>query len=107
MLSTFSLHHFSKEKKQKLYNKIYEALQPNGLFILGDSTVTTTEQEQDLLDKLEVIRKEQNAAEDEFLHFDTPFTAETEISLMKAAGFASPKLVKNWERTSVITAKKE
>jgi len=106
VLSTYSLHHFTEERKLGLYKKIFAALEPEGIFIFGDYTVLTMEQQQELLVQNEWLRREQGIAEDEFYHFDTPFTPETEIRLLKEAGFKSIEIARQWERTSIIISKK-
>jgi tRNA (cmo5U34)-methyltransferase len=105
-LSTYSLHHFSEESKLGLYKRIYNALEPGGLFIFGDYTVQTIERQQELIAVNDMKRREQGIAEGEFYHFDTPFTAETEIKLMTAAGFAAVDIVRQWESTTIIIARK-
>ena len=106
VLTTYSLHHFSEESKLKLYKRVYAALKPEGLFVFGDYTVSTIERQAELLAENDRIRIEQKIADGEFYHFDTPFTAETEIRLMKTAGFASTDVIRQWENTSIIIAKK-
>ena len=39
-----------------------------------------------------------------FYHFDTPFTPETEIRLMKTAGFVDVEILRQWESASIIIA---
>ena len=106
VLSTYSLHHFSEEMKLSLYKKVYIAMQPGGVFVFGDYTVATTERMKELAAENYKRRREQNIPEGEFYHFDTPFTPEVEIKLMKAAGFTSPEIIRQWDRTSIIVARK-
>ena len=106
VLSTYSLHHFSEESKLGLYQKIHAAMEPEGVFIFGDYTVSTMERQQELLAANEKKRREQGIAEGKFYHFDTPFTPETEMRLMKAAGFTSTEIVRQWENTTIIIARK-
>ena len=106
ILSTYSLHHFSEESKTELYKKIHASMESGGRFILGDYTVSTIERQQELLVANDAKRREQGIQEGEFYHFDTPFTPETEMRLMKAAGFISGEVVRQWENTSIIIAKK-
>jgi RimJ/RimL family protein N-acetyltransferase/phospholipid N-methyltransferase len=106
VLSTYSLHHFSEEKKLGLYKKIFAALKPGGLFVMGDYTVSTPERQQELMAANEEIRRTQGVPEGAFYHFDTPFTAETETRLMQAAGFASVELMRQWENTSILVGRK-
>ena len=103
-LSTYSLHHFDEERKLALYKKIYEALAPDGMFVFGDYTVLTMERQRELLMAYEALRQDQGVSEDAFYHFDIPFTAETEIGLMKAAGFKHADVTREWEDASIIRA---
>jgi tRNA (cmo5U34)-methyltransferase len=105
-LSTYSLHHFNEESKLGLYQKVYAALEPGGLFVFGDYTVQTMERQQELLTANDKKRREQGITEGEFYHYDTPFTAETEMRLMKMAGFAAAEIIRQWENTTIIIARK-
>jgi len=104
VLSTYSFHHFSENSKLDLYKKIHAALTSDGRFIFGDYTVPTMERQQELLAENEEKRREQGASAGEFYHFDTPFTAETEVKLMKTAGFSTVDVVRQWESASIIIA---
>ena len=105
-LSTYSLHHFSAERKLSLYKKIYVALDAGGVFVFGDYTVSTIERKQELLAYKEAKRREQGISDGEYYHIDMPFTPETEIRLMRLAGFSSTEVVRQWESTSIIIARK-
>ena len=105
-LSTYSLHHFSAERKLALYKKIHAALDTGGVFVFGDYTVSPIERQQELLAADETKRREQGIADDEYYHFDTPLTPETEMRLMRSAGFQSAEVVRQWENTSIIIAGK-
>ena len=106
VLSTYSLHHFSEESKLGLYKKIHAAMQPGGMFVFGDYTVSTMERQQELLTANDIKRREQGIADGEFYHYDTPFTPDTEMRLMKSAGFVSAEIVRQWENTTIIIARK-
>ena len=79
-------HQITYPNKQN--KKILASLKRGGTFINGDYTCETLEQEQ-------------------FYHYDTPMTAETELKLLRAAGFATAETLKSWENTSIIAASKE
>ena len=104
-LSTYSLHHFSEEEKRVLYERVYASLREGGIFIEGDSTCKTMEQQLFNLAENERLRQENNITEG-FYHYDTPLTVEIQIGLLKAAGFDEVQLVKEWEKTSIIVARK-
>jgi tRNA (cmo5U34)-methyltransferase len=105
VLSTYSLHHFSEEKKLELYKKVYSALRTGGNYIEGDYTCKTQEEQDLYIKENERLRSENNITEG-FYHYDTPFTVETQIKLLKAAGFGNVQLVKEWDNTSIIVADK-
>lgn len=52
------------------------------------------------------IRKEQNIADEEFYHYDTPCTIDNQIKLLSKAGFKTVKM--NWMvgNTTIIVVKK-
>ena len=106
VLSTYSLHHFSEPEKLALYKKVFESMKPCGLYIEGDYTVKTDEEQTLYINELARYKKEQNLPDDNFYHYDTPMTAANQIKLLKLAGFADIKIIKQWESTTIITAKK-
>lgn len=103
-LSIYSLHHFSEDAKRGLYQKICAALRLEGAFILGDFTVSSQELQDHCLAESIRIRAEHGLAADEFYHIDTPFTTETEIRLLKEAGFTTVNVLHQEEYASVIIA---
>ncbi|MDR2956943.1 MAG: methyltransferase domain-containing protein [Coriobacteriales bacterium] len=104
VLSTYALHHFNHAQKLTLYSSIHAALLPGGRFILGDYVVPSKELETEFLAESERLRHEKGIAAEEFIHFDTPLTVASEISLLKAAGFSSVDLIKQWENTVILVA---
>jgi len=104
VLSIYSLHHFAEDQKLGLYQKIHAALKPGGIFLLGDYTVPTLEAQAHLMAESTRIREEQGLADNEFYHIDTPLTTETEIHLMKAAGFTQVEVLYQVDNASVIRA---
>lgn len=104
VLSTYSLHHFSEEKKQTLYRKVFEALREGGICVLGDYTCKTLDEQEQYIREGEKI---DNHIADGFYHYDIPFTAGTEIKLLKAAGFSNIEIVREWEKTTIIRAGKK
>ncbi len=102
VLSTYSLHHFSKDQKRALYQRVHAALKPAGMFVLGDYTVKTR-QEEDFHLREGLRLSGENHTEGSY-HYDTPFTRETEIGLLKEAGFAAVRVVRQWENTTVLSS---
>lgn len=81
VISTSALHHFKKEEKIKLYNKIFNCLKANGQFINCDKIAETHEIEEHQLYELE-----HNI--DSYKHIDTPLTLEHELEILKKIGFS-------------------
>ena len=88
-VSVESLHHFTKEEKIPLYEKVHAALKPEGFFILTDYFSPTDEDERFYRSELLRLKREQNIRDDEFYHYDTPLTVEHETEALLAAGFSS------------------
>jgi tRNA (cmo5U34)-methyltransferase len=59
VLSTYSLHHFTKDEKLTLYKRVYEVVKPGGKFINGDNTVKSVEDEKLFMEESKRIRKVQ------------------------------------------------
>lgn len=103
-LSTYSLHHFTKDQKLTLYKKIHSALKPAGMFVLGDYTVKTQEEED--LHLTESMRLSGDSLPGGTYHYDTPFTKDTETGLLKIAGFTDIRIARQWESTTIFVAVK-
>lgn len=80
VISTSALHHFKKEEKVKLYQKIYDCLKNDGQFINCDYIALTQEIEDQQLYELE-----HNI--DNYKHIDTPLTVNNEFAVLKEVGF--------------------
>lgn len=103
-VSVESLHHFNKEKKLGLYNKLHGSLKDNGYFILTDYFAESEELETEYFHNLEEIKRNEGLLEDEFYHYDTPLTVEHEIEVLKEAGFSKVEKKKQWENTYTLKA---
>ena len=105
-VSVESLHHFTKEEKIPLYEKVRKALKPDGFLILTDYFAGSDEEEQFCHAELLRLKKEQGIQDDEFYHYDTPLTVEHEKEALLAAGFSSVTVLKNWGATYTMKAEK-
>ena len=103
-VSVESLHHFSKEEKIPLYAKLWQALKPDGYFILTDYYAETDEQEVFFRQEQIRLRKEQNLPDEVFYHYDTPLTVEHEKEALIAAGFTKVEVLNHWEATYTLKA---
>jgi len=104
-LSTYSLHHFSRELKLSLYKNIRDTLKKDGVYIEGDYTVNTIEEENHLIEENESIRRE-NGITDGFYHIDIPFSIQTQSDLLKEAGFSNVEIKKQWDNTTIFLCHK-
>ena len=102
-----SLHHFTKEMKQALYKKVYDALKPNGVYMECDYMARDDEEEASLLAECARLRQEQGLSADEFYHFDTPCTAENQKILLNGAGFAHVEEIFRIGGTVLLVARKQ
>ncbi|HAA25765.1 MAG TPA: class I SAM-dependent methyltransferase [Ruminiclostridium sp.] len=105
VLSTYSLHHFSRELKLSLYRKIYSSLKEDGIYIEGDYTAKTTDEENRFIVESERIRKA-GGITDGLYHIDIPFTAETQMNLLRQAGFKRADIKKQWDKTTIFVCEK-
>lgn len=103
-VSVESLHHFTKEEKIPLYQKLQQALKTNGYFILTDYFSLTDEEEIFHQTELLRLKKVQGITDSEFYHYDTPLTVKHEIEALSLAGFSSIKILNSWGATHTIKA---
>ena len=103
-VSVESLHHFTKEKKIPLYEKLRNAMKPEGYFILTDYFAFSDEEERFHHSELLRLKKEQGIADEAFYHYDTPLTVKHETEALLEAGFSYVEVLKNWGATHTIKA---
>ena len=103
-VSVESLHHFTAEKKEGWYRRLHAALKNGGYFVLTDYFAESDELEKDFFENLKILKAEQQLADDEFYHYDTPLTVEHEKEALLEAGFARVEVLNNWESTSTLRA---
>ena len=105
-VSVESLHHFTKEEKLPLYEKVWKALKPGGFLILTDYFAASDEEERSRRAEFLRLKKEQGICDDEFYHYDTPLTVDHEKEALLSAGFSSVTVLKNWGATYTLKANK-
>lgn len=106
VISFESLHHFLPERKQALYQKIFDSLKEGALFLLGDYIACCEEEEQLLRSVYLEKRKRFSVPEDCFIHFDIPLTLKHESKLLENAGFSIEKVLDAPEEATIIAARK-
>ena len=103
-LSVESLHHFTKEEKIPLYEKVRNALRPGGWLILTDYFAQSDEEERSRRAELLRLKQEQGIRDGAFYHYDTPLTVEHETEALRTAGFSSVTVLKSWGPTYPLKA---
>jgi tRNA (cmo5U34)-methyltransferase len=89
VIASMTIHHFTKEEKEKLYMKIYNSLKNEGKYIEGDYYMNTKEEEKNCLDFYYDAISKISEGEKQLYHIDIPFTVETEIELLKDCKFTN------------------
>lgn len=105
-LSFETLHHFKFEKKQKIYDKLYQAIKRDGYYIECDYIACSDEEEMLCLEQYEYKRRVNKIPDNVFVHVDIPLTLEHQIELMENAGFKNIKVLYENCGTMIIKAKK-
>ena len=99
-----TLHHFDHDQKRALYTRIRRALRENGVYLEGDYMVERGEEEDAGFARSARLRREQGIPEGTLLHLDTPCTVDTQIRLLREAGFSRVENVFRRGNTTLLTA---
>lgn len=103
-VSVESLHHFTKEEKIPLYEKVRKSLRPGGFFVLTDYFAGSDEEERSRRTEFLRLKREQGIQDDALYHYDTPLTVAHETEALLSAGFSSVQILKNWGVTCTLKA---
>ena len=82
-ISFETMHHMTHGEKVSVYEAVWNALTPKGLYIECDYMVLTQAEEDALYAKNARLRAKQNIPDGEFYHFDTPCTVENQLMLLR------------------------
>lgn len=105
-ISFESLHHFSPERKQGLFERLFRALKPGGVYLQVDYLACCQEEESLLMEFCREKRQAQGILEDVFVHFDTPLTLEHEMTLLENAGFSQVEFLACVEGASILRCRR-
>lgn len=108
-ISVETLHHFTHQQKQGLYDRLCRALTPDGLYVEIDYMAPDQAAEDRFFEQSRRLLAQTPAGEAAApgtYHIDTPCTVENQIALLRTAGFR--KIEKVWQRgcTAILTAYK-
>jgi tRNA (cmo5U34)-methyltransferase len=98
VVSVYSLHHFTKDVKRNLYEKIRKSLKPEGMYIEGDCVVSADKEAQLLANYQQVVTKELS---NDLYHVDIPCSLQTQINLLQDAGFSKVDVIYHNEEKEV------
>lgn len=94
VISGLSIHHLSDLDKKRLYQRIYQALKPGGMFVNADQVLGKTPQlekryRQQWLDSVRTlgISDEELKAAQKRMEYDRMATLEAQLGWLEAAGF--------------------
>ena len=87
-----TLHHFTAEKKQRLFEALFRSLKPGGVYLECDYIAASPEIEALLYDECRRRRERDGISDEVFVHFDTPLTLEHELQTLERAGFSAEPL---------------
>ncbi|MDR0896467.1 MAG: GNAT family N-acetyltransferase [Oscillospiraceae bacterium] len=94
IVSNQTMHHFEAEQKIALYRKLRTALKPGGCYIefdfMGDESLVAAYRRE-----YEQAMRHTPSAEAGHYHLDIPFTPQTQMRLLEAAGFAAVTLLED------------
>lgn len=93
-MSSLSIHHLEDEDKEKLYKKVYNALNPEGIFLNADQVIGSPHKlDKDyqmnwmkLINSSDLSESEKDAAI-ERMKFDKPATLEDNLKWLRNCGF--------------------
>lgn len=105
-LSFETLHHFKYEKKQLIYNKLFQAIKHGGYYIECDYMACCEEEEKLCLEQYQYRRKKYKIPDNIFIHIDIPLTLSHQTTLMKNAGFQNVNVLYQNGSTVIIRAEK-
>lgn len=93
VVSFQTLHHYTTEKKEVLFQKIFDCLKPGGVYLECDYIATSQAIEDMAFSECRRRRLRDGIKDDVFVHFDTPLTLEHELNAIRRAGFSVVELV--------------
>ncbi len=91
-ISVWSLHHLLPATKRDLYIRIHKTLKPGGKYVEGDYGVSSEIERQSLQEYYE-RSKELECASDGSHHIDIKLSHDTQVHLLRAAGFSKVNII--------------
>jgi len=105
-ISFQTMHHFPREQKLGLYERLHRALRPGGRYVECDYMVTDQALEDQYFAENTRMRAELGVAPGEFYHYDTPMTVDNQITVLQEAGFVKVWMEWRQANTTIVVAEK-
>lgn len=104
-VSSMSLHHWLPEEKAKLFERIFGAVKPGGVYVENDYLLTEGTPDQiDAKEECGIEERRRLDAENPSMthvHLDVPLSVKSEIALLEKVGFTNVHEV--WRSTNNVT----
>ncbi len=113
IVSSLSIHHLDDYDKEKLYKKIYDALNPGGIFLNADQVIGPTQNINDgyqrnwmeMINNSDLSESEKTSAV-ERMKFDKPATFEDNLKWLRNCGFEDADIYYKYYNFCIFYAKK-
>jgi tRNA (cmo5U34)-methyltransferase len=103
VISVMTVHHLLKEKKLKLYKKIYRTLKKNGKYIEADYVVSDEKERRVLAQKSKVADFCKGKIDGRY-HVDIPMSIKTLCNLLCVVGFSNVTVVWDQMEAAILEA---
>lgn len=104
-LSVMTLHHLTKEEKVIVYQKIFNSLKDDGIYIEADYVVSPSE-EAIRFQHYQEIKETYGINDMHNYHVDIPFSKKTQTQLFNEAGFVSVEVILELENANIFKCQK-
>ena len=113
IISSLSIHHIEDKDKKKLYKKIYDALNPEGIFLNADQVIGSTPNIDKIYQRIWMEKIDENKFTGpekdtaiERMKFDKPATFEDNLKWLRNCGFEDVDLGYKYYSFCIFYAKK-
>lgn len=114
VVSSVAIHHLPHEEKRKLYERIFHALAPGGVFVNAEQILGETEWEEKLYDEMHIggaqalgSDAEEIRAARERMAYDKSLPCAEQVTWLKEIGFERAGVFFQWGRFAVFAGWKE
>lgn len=113
VVSSLSIHHLEHQDKEFLYNRIYEILNPGGVFInadqvLGPNQANEDEYQRNWMEKIEISSLSKSGKKNIYdrMKLDNPSSLKNNLKWLKKAGFEDVDVYYKYYNFVVLYGKK-